>query len=229
MWISHRGLRLGGAPENSKKAFDQALSAGFETLETDLRLTKDGHIILTHDPNLKRLAQDSRPVSQCTRQEIETLGRDFLFFDDFMSFYKDLKLVLDIKKETGLGVIERLDPWLRTGGFLEKTYCLFWDSLQEAAFLKRYPRGRIFAGERACLKAGLSALSGLGFGIKKNQIYAVPPRFGPFDLFQEKILNRYKTKGAQVIAYLPKTESEVKSAMNLPFDFILTDGPRLHV
>ena len=47
----HRGAR-GLAPENTLAAFRLALALGVTTLETDLAVTKDGVVVLGHDPRL---------------------------------------------------------------------------------------------------------------------------------------------------------------------------------
>jgi glycerophosphoryl diester phosphodiesterase len=47
----HRGAR-GLAPENTLAAFRTALAIGVTTIETDLALTKDGVLVLAHDPRL---------------------------------------------------------------------------------------------------------------------------------------------------------------------------------
>lgn len=47
----HRGAR-GLAPENTLAAFEQALRIGVTTLETDLAVTKDGVLVISHDPVL---------------------------------------------------------------------------------------------------------------------------------------------------------------------------------
>jgi len=48
--IAHRGAPLvSGHPENTRAAFEGALAAGFTRVETDLRLTDDGRIVLAHD------------------------------------------------------------------------------------------------------------------------------------------------------------------------------------
>lgn len=47
----HRGAR-GLAPENTLAAFSKALQIGVTTLETDLAVTRDGVIVLSHDPVL---------------------------------------------------------------------------------------------------------------------------------------------------------------------------------
>ena len=47
----HRGAR-GLAPENTLAAFKTALAIGVTTLETDLALTRDGVLMLSHEPRL---------------------------------------------------------------------------------------------------------------------------------------------------------------------------------
>lgn len=48
---AHRGGR-GLAPENTLAAFRNALRIGVTTLETDLAVTRDGRLVLSHDPKL---------------------------------------------------------------------------------------------------------------------------------------------------------------------------------
>jgi glycerophosphoryl diester phosphodiesterase len=56
----HRGAR-GLAPENTLAAFRTAMDIGVSTLELDLAMTRDGHLVIAHDqrlsPNLARDAQ----------------------------------------------------------------------------------------------------------------------------------------------------------------------------
>lgn len=47
----HRGAR-GLAPENTLAGFRKALAIGVTTLETDLAMTRDGVLVLSHDPTL---------------------------------------------------------------------------------------------------------------------------------------------------------------------------------
>lgn len=48
----HRGAR-GLAPENTLPGFATALSIGVSTLELDVNVTKDGHLVVGHDPVLQ--------------------------------------------------------------------------------------------------------------------------------------------------------------------------------
>ena len=54
----HRGAR-GMAPENTLAAFRQALATGVTTLELDVGITRDGHLVVMHDQRLNPdLARD---------------------------------------------------------------------------------------------------------------------------------------------------------------------------
>jgi glycerophosphoryl diester phosphodiesterase len=55
----HRGAR-GLMPENTLPGFAKALSIGVTTLELDLAVTKDGHVVLLHNPRFEpEVARDS--------------------------------------------------------------------------------------------------------------------------------------------------------------------------
>jgi glycerophosphoryl diester phosphodiesterase len=55
----HRGAR-GLAPENTLAAFRKALALGVTTLETDLHVTRDGVLVISHNPRLgPDLARDA--------------------------------------------------------------------------------------------------------------------------------------------------------------------------
>ena len=75
----HRGAR-GLAPENTLAAFRTALDIGVTTLETDLAVTRDGVLALSHDPRLnpdvardangRWLAQPGPPIRSLTSEEL---------------------------------------------------------------------------------------------------------------------------------------------------------------
>lgn len=73
--VAHRGLHGDGVTENSLSAFRAAVQLGY-AIETDVRLTKDGALVLYHDDSLSRLTQSNRKVIDCTLEEIKKLTLD---------------------------------------------------------------------------------------------------------------------------------------------------------
>jgi glycerophosphoryl diester phosphodiesterase len=70
--MAHRGWRT-RAPENSLAAFDLALAAGADALETDLWFTSDGVLVCHHDATLQRTTGDPRRVDALAAAEIAAL------------------------------------------------------------------------------------------------------------------------------------------------------------
>lgn len=70
--IAHRGgARL--APENTLPAFEAALAAGADVLETDARATADGVVVLIHDHTVDRTTDGEGEVAALTLAELEAL------------------------------------------------------------------------------------------------------------------------------------------------------------
>lgn len=59
--IAHRGDSA-HAPENTRLAFELALAAGTDAIETDLWLTADGELVCHHDATLERMTGDPRRI-----------------------------------------------------------------------------------------------------------------------------------------------------------------------
>jgi len=233
IWVSHRGVKL-RAIENTRGSFDAALNAGFLSLETDLRSTCDGHIVLLHDENLMRVAGRSETVSSLSRtqlSQVETIdGGAILFFDEFIETYAAYNWVLDIKPETGYQVIERLRVWLEAkklhAWFSSQAKFLIWDKGQEAALVDLLGNVPIYANKAECWRAGLAVIAGMpGTGqIKSGRTYSLKPTLGPLQLFQRRYVERFHSRGARVLAYLPETDAESAAAVAAGFDEILTNG-----
>ncbi len=50
-------------PENTLEAFDGAMTLGCDWVETDLRLTRDGRVVLCHDDNTGNYANEKRRIA----------------------------------------------------------------------------------------------------------------------------------------------------------------------
>lgn len=71
---AHRGLYDNsiGVPENSMAAFRRSLEHGFG-FEFDVRLTRDGKLVIMHDNALERMTGSKKLVSECTYAELSAL------------------------------------------------------------------------------------------------------------------------------------------------------------
>ena len=69
----HRGGPQQGFPENCIATFENTLRQSFAIMECDPRYTKDGAIVLMHDPNLERTTTGRGPVAAATLAELKQL------------------------------------------------------------------------------------------------------------------------------------------------------------
>lgn len=68
--IAHRGYKA-KHPENTMSAFRAAVAAGAHAVETDLHMTKDDVVVLSHDMNLKRCFGRDEKIADKTWDEIK--------------------------------------------------------------------------------------------------------------------------------------------------------------
>lgn len=72
--IAHRGDPV-AERENTLAAFEAAMRQGADMVELDLRRTRDGEIVILHDPTLSRLWGDDRAVGDLDLAEVCELGQ----------------------------------------------------------------------------------------------------------------------------------------------------------
>lgn len=70
--IAHRGFS-GRYPENTLRAFKEALRLRVDAIETDVRSTKDGALVIIHDDTVDRTTDGSGYVKDLTLDEISKL------------------------------------------------------------------------------------------------------------------------------------------------------------
>ncbi len=67
--VAHRGASE-DAPEHTTHAYDAAFTQGADSIELDLRLTRDGVLVCLHDETLERVAGLSAAVGDLTLDEL---------------------------------------------------------------------------------------------------------------------------------------------------------------
>jgi len=238
VWISHRGYKQNSV-ENTLQAFQEAVARGFSVLETDLRSSRDGHIVLAHDPTLERLCGDTREIATLSRSELQDISLDggarLLFLDDFVPAFSNYGWIFDIKPEQGNRTIRSLYAWFAANKkprmLQEQAKFVVWNAADESLLKRLLSKAILYPGERECQRAGMGALLGLPSlgAIEPGRTYSLTPRIGRFSLYRNFVVKRYREKNAKLLAFLPESEEDVHRALRLNFDEILTDGDILSV
>ena len=137
--MAHRGAK-NQAPENTRPALQRAIEDGFEWVEVDVRLTKDGKHIILHNDKVDGVTEGKGRVQDLTLDEIKRLdagawfspqfvGEHLLTLTECLEFAKNkVNLYLDCKQvnpelladevlaahmETQVVVFDRLDKLAR--------------------------------------------------------------------------------------------------------------------
>jgi len=79
--IGHRGAR-GVAPENTLPALEHGIGVGADAIELDVHRTRDGVIVVIHDPTLERTTDGEGSVADHTLAELKELDAGFHFTPD---------------------------------------------------------------------------------------------------------------------------------------------------
>jgi glycerophosphoryl diester phosphodiesterase len=231
--IAHRGFNHVELGENSRAAFAAAIAAGITWLELDLRASKDGVLLLSHDASLARLSGHHTSIADTDWLDLSQvkLKNDarLLTFAEFAVDFAGANWTLDIKPETGSAVIAGLKEWANSESRLRqlrtRTKFLFWDAKQEWQWRAFLPDAEFYARRSQCYFAGVSILAGFesSWTVNASRTYSVLPRFFGRSLFEAKYVNAYHAIGAKVLAFLPQNAAEFEAARAAGVDEILVD------
>lgn len=124
----HRGAR-GLMPENTIPAMIKALELGATRLELDLAVTKDGEVILSHEPYMNPaicLDQDgiTIPKSDKTHNIYQMSYREVLAYDCGTKFNADFpeQLKFHVTKPKLADVFIQVDQYAKNFGYLKPKY-----------------------------------------------------------------------------------------------------------
>ena len=120
IYVGHRGGRMYGSVENTREAFISGAKAGCLALECDVRITKDDVVVISHDPDLKRLTENGdNPtdinVNNVTYEELKNIeltqinpsniGKGYIcLFEDYLKICKEYNVtpVIEFKWTNGI-------------------------------------------------------------------------------------------------------------------------------
>lgn len=110
--IAHRGYN-GWFPENTYRAFEEALKLDVAGVECDVNLTKDREVVVIHDQTVDRTSDGTGSVGDMTLEELRTLNfgthedpQRILLLDelvDLIESYPGKQLLIETKHPSPFG------------------------------------------------------------------------------------------------------------------------------
>ncbi|MDD4363712.1 MAG: glycerophosphodiester phosphodiesterase family protein [Atribacterota bacterium] len=153
MNIAHRGASA-YCPENTLAAFIKAINTGIKYIECDIRLSKDGHLVVIHDKKIDRTTNGKGIVSDFNLTDLKKLDAGLWFGPkykderiptlsevfDLLEKYKDIKLVLEIKDSNYFPEItEKAVNMIKKRNMINRVNvsAFYWDVLEKVKKIEK--------------------------------------------------------------------------------------------
>lgn len=217
---AHRGASE-YLPENTLLSFYTGIYMGANGIETDIRRTADGILVLFHDKTLERVTGDPRSVEECTfaeLMELEVKKGSFTdkiaVFEDFLQkfAFRDITFAIELK---GAGVEKDTADLLRKYG-LEKKAVITSFKLEYiknfVAYAPEFEFGLLIKEVTPELEAELLALGA-------TEICPLAT------LMTAEDVNRWHSMGLRVRAWGVKDEEVMKHVVDIGADGMTCNFP----
>jgi glycerophosphoryl diester phosphodiesterase len=221
LWnVAHRGASH-DRPENTLAAFELAIAQGADVVESDVRRTADGHLLLLHDATLDRTTSGSGPLRALSAEEARALdaggGEPIPTVEELLELARGRARVnLDLKE---VDVVDGAVEAVRAAGMLESvTFISFlpevWDRL--AALVPYSPVVH--------LVDSAASLAGLAMGEAGTQSVAAGVGV-PHALVSRGLVDRMHRHGSGVFAWTVDDEAEMRRLVACDVNGIVTNRP----
>lgn len=229
--IAHRGGSM-EADENTLSAFTDAYEKGLRAFETDVRMTKDGHLVLLHDDALDRSTSGHGPVEFLTGEQVKKLytkktSTAVPFLKDLLAAFKERPGVFfqfEIKPGSGPIYDARLEQFARS---LTE---LVTQALPRAAYCySSFDRRSLAAVRRVDPDASLTLLVSQAPDAKLlgdlkalgcDRVSVMPAKT------QKAFVESAMRAGFKVAGWSVRTDEDLAQAQALGLESVTTDCPR---
>lgn len=225
--IAHRG-GAGLAQENSLAAFALASALGLRYLETDIRMTRDGHLVCFHDATLERVTSATGPVRSQSLRDLRALRINGIepipTFGEALDAFPEQFFSVDLKDKAS---IEPLVKILRRKGVAERV-CIAgaWDGWL-AHVRREVPEVTTALGWRSltallsCARAGLRPPKALATA----EFAHVPIKLGRVPIYVERLVAMSHDIGVRVVVWTVDEPVVMRRLLDAGVDAIITDRP----
>lgn len=205
---------------NTKAAIKAGLKAGVDWVEFDVRRTKDGTIVLSHDPFTLRVSPRSRIISRSTYPKLHKAktyrGEPIATLTEaFATIGAKAKIVVEIKsKGCAEAVVDHIERMVKAGANYERFLVSSFhaERLREIHRLNDHVPLALLHGTRPLtfLKLRALRLSAVGFWRRR---------------LPKKAVEQAKVRGLSVYVYTVNSIKDAQRMQKLGVDKIVTDRP----
>ena len=222
--FAHRGGNE-SAPENSFLAFKNAVDIGYKYLETDVHLTKDGHLIAFHDNTLDRVTDKNGLIKDLTLNEIKKAkinGKEEIpLLSDLLDSFPQCFFNIDCKvNET----VQPLINLIRTKSLIDRV-CIGSFSQKRINYIRKSLGSSVITsmGPAEVILSKFLSFSSLSYNFSSSYTSIPIERYG-VKLLDKRNIDYLKSNNQKVIAWTINNEDEMKMLIKMGVDGIMTDN-----
>jgi glycerophosphoryl diester phosphodiesterase len=146
--IAHRG-HSARYRENTLEAYRAAIASGADLVETDARLSADGVVVASHDPDLARVAGRDAVIAETSHADLMAIGRAAgleltTLTEALAAICPHRQALIDIKTKD-LAIIDAVLAVIRQLGVLDRVWVGAREVLQLAHATLKAPGIRVLA------------------------------------------------------------------------------------
>ncbi|MCH8465422.1 MAG: hypothetical protein LAT78_02440 [Roseinatronobacter sp.] len=225
--IAHRGGAL-EAEENTLPAFANAAALGYSHVELDVHATRDGVVVIHHDPDLTRLCDDPRTIAALDYAQLRQIrtrgGAEIPKLETLLSDFPALHVAIEAKSRAVVGPLCDLITRL---GALERISIGSFDPACTAEALARLGPGLLWSPAHA----QVARLWVRGWGIPMPMagfgLVQIPARWNGLEVVTPRFLRAAQHAGVAVQVWTINDAPEMMRLLDLGVDGVMTDKPSL--
>lgn len=232
--IGHRGAPY-QAVENTEAAFQAALETGAGIIETDVRLTADGHLVIAHDPDYSRLGGPVKPIIDCSRDELEKIVlkgisgnvSNPLFMEQALQLFPRAAFSVDLK-DPGPAVVKVWTELLQKSGASSRCRTASFRDRTLKLFHRLNPDAPISIGRFGAAWLLFTTVLGCPRRPKSWEgVLQLPERAGPIRVLTPKRISLWQTRGWKVQVWTVDNKEDMRRFVRWGIDGIITNRPSL--
>ncbi|MBR1560127.1 MAG: Ig-like domain-containing protein [Clostridia bacterium] len=207
--VAHRG-GLSGGPENTLKAFRSSASYGADMIELDVRTTKDGILVINHDPKI-----GGKTIKSTKYADLLKKKSNLCTFDEALDVIYDSGLLLQVELKDTADVTKTVAA-VRAHDMEDRVYYISFEKSLLRQVRKLEPDARlgfIFMD---------SVPSKLDDFIDELDISALMVHY---KLLSQKRLDDWHAQGLLINVWTINSSSECKYWIDMGVDFITSNYP----
>lgn len=227
--FAHRGASA-EAPENTMSAFRRALAiSGVNALELDVHGTRDGHVIVSHDPTARRMAGIDVAWHDITLAEAQKLnmGEDTCVptLEEILTALPPVTLSIDIK-QLWPPITKRVIQIIRTHHAEDRVVLASFHWANLIALRLYGYRGQIALSSFEVIAIAILPRAMLKL-LPLGNCAQIPERAGPFLFANAKFIKKCHDLGIRVDFWTINDPQRAIELLDLGADGIMTDDPKL--